>query len=102
SEYSVLWGDDRTEGRGQYADAGAQPPQRDLGTETHYDYGARAGIWRLARILDEAGVPATVSAAAVALELNPAVAGWMRERGHDLLGRGWRLTELGALSRDGL
>ena len=100
SEYSVLWGDDRNDGWGDYAAAGAQPPQRDLGTETHYDYGGRAGVWRLARILDDAGVPATVSAAAVALELNPAVAEWMRERGHDLLGHGWRWTEAWMLSQD--
>jgi peptidoglycan/xylan/chitin deacetylase (PgdA/CDA1 family) len=99
SEYSVLWGDDRNDGWGEYAQAGVEPPQRDLGTETHYDYGARAGIWRLARIIDEADVPATVSAAAVALELNPSVAAWMRDRGHDLLGHGWRWTELWTLSR---
>jgi peptidoglycan/xylan/chitin deacetylase (PgdA/CDA1 family) len=100
SEYSVLWGDDRNDGWGEYADAGVQPPQRDLGTETHYDYGSRAGVWRLARILDGAGVPVTVSAAAVALELNAAVGEWMRERGHDLLGHGWRWTEPWTLSRD--
>jgi peptidoglycan/xylan/chitin deacetylase (PgdA/CDA1 family) len=100
SEYSVLWGDGRNDGWGEYADAGVQPPQRDLGTETHYDYGSRAGVWRLARILDDADVPATVSAAAVALELNPAVAEWMRERGHDLLGHGWRWTEPWTVSRD--
>ena len=93
SEYSVLWGDDRNDGWGEYADPGVQPPQRDPGTESHYEYGSRAGVWRLARIFDAAGVPVTVSAAAVALELNPAVAEWMRERGHDLLGHGWRWTE---------
>jgi len=100
SEYSVLWGDDRNDGWGEYAEAGVQPPRRDLGTETHYDYGSRAGVWRLARILDQANVPVTVSAAAVALELNPAVAEWIRERGHDVLGHGWRWIEPWRLSRD--
>lgn len=100
SEYSVLWGDDRNDGWGEYADPGVQPPQRDKGTESHYEYGSRAGVWRLARILDAAGVPVTVSATAVALELNPAVAAWMREQGHDLLGHGWRWTELWTLSRE--
>ena len=90
SEYSVLWGDDRNDGWGEYADPGVQPPHRDPGTESHYEYGSRAGVWRLARIFDAADVPVTVSAAAVALELNPGVAGWMRERGHDLMGHGWR------------
>jgi peptidoglycan/xylan/chitin deacetylase (PgdA/CDA1 family) len=100
SEYSVRWGDDRNDGWGEYAEPGVQPPLRDLGAETHYDYGSRAGVWRLARILDDAGVPVTVSATAVALELNPAVAEWMREREHDLLGHGRRWTELWRLSRD--
>ena len=93
SEYSVLWGDDRNDGWGEYPEPGVQPPQRDRGTESHYEYGSRAGVWRLARIYDEAGVPVTVSASAVALELNPAVAAWMRERDHDLLGHGWRWIE---------
>jgi peptidoglycan/xylan/chitin deacetylase (PgdA/CDA1 family) len=100
SEYSVLWGDDRNDGWGEYAEPGVQPPQRDRGTESHYEYGSRAGVWRLARIFDEFGVPVTVSAAAVALELNPAVAEWMREHGHDVLGHGWRWIEHWTLSRD--
>ena len=100
SEYSVLWGDDRNDGWGEYADAGVPPPQRDLGTESHDEYGSRTGVWRLARMFDELGVPVTVSAAAVALELNAEVAGWMRERDHDLLGHGWRWTEAWRLSRD--
>jgi peptidoglycan/xylan/chitin deacetylase (PgdA/CDA1 family) len=100
SEYSVLWGDDRNDGWGEYADPGVQPPQRDKGTEAHYEYGSRAGIWRLARIVDAAGIPVTVSATATALELNPAVAEWMREREHDLLGHGWRWIEMWTLSRD--
>ena len=54
----------------------------------------------LARIVDEAGIPVTVLAAAVALELNPAVAAWMRERDHDLLGHGWRWIESWRLSRE--
>jgi len=100
AEYSVLAGDDRNDGWGEYPDAGPQPPRRDLGTETHYEYGSRAGVWRLARIYDAFAVPVTVSACAVALELNPEVAAWMRERGHDLLGHGWRWTEPWTQSRD--
>ena len=100
SEYSVLWGDDRNDGWGEYPAPGVEPPQRDRGTEAHYEYGSRAGVWRLARIFDEAGVPVTVSAVAVALELNPPVAEWMREHDHDLLGHGWRWIELWTLSRD--
>jgi peptidoglycan/xylan/chitin deacetylase (PgdA/CDA1 family) len=99
SEYSVMWGDDRNDGWGEYADPGVQPPQRDPGTESHYEYGSRAGVWRLARIFDQAAVPVTVSGTAVALELNPAVAEWMRRRDHDLMGHGWRWTEAWTLNR---
>ena len=101
SEYSVIWGDDRNDGWGEYAEPGVQPPQRDPGTESHYEYGSRAGVWRLARIFDDAGVPVTVSGTAVALELNPAVAAWMLERGHDLMGHGWRWTEPWTYDRAG-
>jgi peptidoglycan/xylan/chitin deacetylase (PgdA/CDA1 family) len=100
SEYSVRWGDDRNDGWGEYAEPGVDPPGLDLGTESHYDYGSRAGVWRLARIFDEAEIPVTVSAAAVALELNPAVAEWMRLHDHDLLGHGWRWIEPWRLTRD--
>jgi peptidoglycan/xylan/chitin deacetylase (PgdA/CDA1 family) len=100
SEYSVAWGDDRNDGWGEYAEPGIDPPQRDYGTESHYEYGSRAGVWRLARIFDTAGVPVTVSCAAAALELNPAVADWMKERGHDVLGHGWRWTEPWTMSPD--
>jgi peptidoglycan/xylan/chitin deacetylase (PgdA/CDA1 family) len=93
SEYSVLWGDGRNDGWGEQPDPGVLPPQRDRGTESHYDYGSRAGVWRLARIFDAAGVPVTISAAAVALELNPPVVDWIRRRGHDVLGHGWRWLE---------
>jgi peptidoglycan/xylan/chitin deacetylase (PgdA/CDA1 family) len=100
SEYSVLWGDDRNDGWGEYAAPGVQPPQRDPGTEAHYEYGSRVGVWRLARIFGEHGIPVTVSAAAAALELNPAVAAWMREHDHDLLGHGWRWNEVWGMSRE--
>lgn len=100
SESSVIWGDNRNEGWGEYPDPGVQPPQRDRGTEAHYEYGSRAGVWRLARIFDAARIPVTVSAAAVALELNPAVPAWMREHGHDLMGHGWRWIPLWGMTRD--
>ena len=58
SEYSVLWGDDRNDGWGEYAEPGIQPPQRDRGTEAHYEYGSRAGVWRLARIEERWALPA--------------------------------------------
>ena len=99
AEYSIPDGDARSDGWGEYADA-APAGIRDLGSETHYEYGRRAGIWRLARLVHGYGVEATVSAAAVALERNPEVAAWLRESGHDLLGHGWRWNEVFTLTRE--
>ncbi|MCJ8142177.1 polysaccharide deacetylase family protein [Ancylobacter sp. A5.8] len=91
--------DGRNDNWGEY-NIPERPPVRDLGTETHFEYGSRAGIWRIARLLDRTGIPITVSACAVALERNPAVARWMNARGHDLLGHGLRWTEIPTLSRE--
>src|SRR4029079_4179435 len=52
---SGMWGDDRNDGWGEYADPGVQPPQRDPGTESHYEYGSRAGAWRLGRLSRPSG-----------------------------------------------
>src|SRR5258705_10566626 len=47
--------------------------QRDLAVESMYEYGSRAGSWRLFRIFDDAGIPVTSFASAVALGRNPYV-----------------------------
>ncbi|HXH57310.1 hypothetical protein [Iamia sp.] len=94
SELSMVEGDGRNEGWGEYA-IEVPPPVRDLGTESHFEYGSRAGIWRLARIIDAAGAPVTVSATAVALARNPQVAAWILGQGHDVLGHGDYLVSPG-------
>jgi peptidoglycan/xylan/chitin deacetylase (PgdA/CDA1 family) len=65
------------------------PEIRDLGTETHMEYGSRVGIWRLCRMIDAFGIPATFNACALALERNPPLCEWLRERDHDILGHGY-------------
>lgn len=73
---------------------------RDLGTETHFEFGSRAGVWRLTRLFDRYDVPVTVSGTAVALAMNPELVGWIRERGHDVLGHGLRWSEYWTLPRN--
>lgn len=92
AEYSVPDGDGKSDGWGEYAYE-IPPPIRDLGSETHYEFGSRVGIWRLARIFDRYDIPVTIGVCAVALERNPAVAEWINERGHDVIGHGWRWLE---------
>jgi peptidoglycan/xylan/chitin deacetylase (PgdA/CDA1 family) len=99
AEYSLLDGDPINDTWGETSST--TPPQiRDMGTETHYEFGSRVGIWRIARILDEFGVAASVDAPALALERNPQVAQWLRDGPHDVIGHGWRWTEDSQLERD--
>jgi peptidoglycan/xylan/chitin deacetylase (PgdA/CDA1 family) len=74
--------------------------QRDLANESMFEYGSRAGVWRLLRIFDKHGVRATFFACAVALERNPAVGRAITARGHDVLAHGNRWEEHFLLDRE--
>lgn len=63
---------------------------RDLGAESMFEYGSRVGVWRLFRLLQEAGVPATIFGCAQALERNPQVAQAIRDNGWDVCAHGDR------------
>jgi peptidoglycan/xylan/chitin deacetylase (PgdA/CDA1 family) len=65
-----------------------------------YEYGARAGIWRLFRIFDASGVPVTFFAAAVALERNPEVAAKLARRHDEAAGHGYRWSNHYEMNRD--
>ncbi len=74
--------------------------QRDLAVESMYEYGSRAGIWRLFRVFDAAEVPVTFFAAAVALERNPEVAKKLAGRGDEAAGHGFRWSNHYEMTRD--
>jgi peptidoglycan/xylan/chitin deacetylase (PgdA/CDA1 family) len=73
---------------------------RDLCVESVYEYGARAGIWRLFRIFDAAGIPVTFFAAAVALARNPSVGEKLAARGDEVAAHGFRWTNGFEMTRD--
>jgi peptidoglycan/xylan/chitin deacetylase (PgdA/CDA1 family) len=73
---------------------------RDLCVESVYEYGSRAGIWRLFRIFDGAGIPVTFFAAAVALERNPAVGDKLRRREDEAAAHGYRWSNGFEMSQD--
>ena len=58
-----------------------------------FEYGARAGFWRLHRLFLERGLPYTVFACAQAIERNPPAAKAIREAGLDVCCHGWRWIE---------
>jgi peptidoglycan/xylan/chitin deacetylase (PgdA/CDA1 family) len=99
SEANKLDGDPGNEGMTEVAYSMADD-YRDLGSESMYEYGSRAGIWRLLRLFDEYDVKATIYAAAVALERNPAVGEWIQRAGHEPCSHGWRWEEVWLLDRD--
>lgn len=98
SEHSFAMGDGHNEGMHEIPFH--VEGQRDLAKESFFEYGSRAGIWRLFRVFDRHEIPATVFGSAVALERNPAVADKMIERGDDLVGHGYRWIDHYEYSRD--
>jgi peptidoglycan/xylan/chitin deacetylase (PgdA/CDA1 family) len=58
--------------------------------ESHFEYGARAGWWRIMDLFDAYGVKATVSACGRAVERSPALARDAIRRGHEVSAHGWR------------
>lgn len=73
---------------------------RDLAAEGLFAYGARVGFWRLARLFDERGFPATMFACAQALERNPEIAAYIRESVHDVCCHGWRWVKHYLMTED--
>jgi allantoinase len=66
------------------------PGARHMSMEQIYEYGSRAGVWRLLRLFERHHVPVTVFGVAMALERNPAVVEAMLEAGHEIASHGWR------------
>ena len=63
---------------------------RHLSMESLYEYGARAGVWRVLRVFEDRRVPLTIFGVAMALARNPAVAEACVAAGHEIASHGWR------------
>lgn len=63
---------------------------RHMNMESVYEYGSRAGFWRLHRIFTQRGIPVTVYGIAMALERNPEAVAAMREAEWEIASHGWR------------
>jgi allantoinase len=70
---------------------GAQAyPMRHMSMESLYEYGSRAGLWRILRAFERCGLPLTVFAVATALRRNPEAAAAFRQLGHEVACHGLR------------
>lgn len=83
SEQAISRGDPVNEHVYDMIDVVAGVPNPTM--ESHFDYGPRAGYWRIVRVLEKYGATCTVNACAEALALSP----WL---GKDALARGYEIS----------
>ena len=70
---------------------GAQPVKgRHINMESLYEYGSRAGFWRLHKLFKEKNIPITVFGVGMALEKNPEVCNAIIEANYEVASHGWR------------
>ncbi|MCA1941563.1 MAG: allantoinase PuuE [Caenispirillum bisanense] len=74
--------------------------ERNIQVESMYEYGSRAGFWRLMRLFEGYRMPVTVYAVAMALERHPDAAAAMLEAGHEIASHGWRWIDYQKIPED--
>ncbi|MCE7028523.1 allantoinase PuuE [Jiella avicenniae] len=93
-ESSILDGDPASESLlSEIVGAQPWPGQRNLNMESLYEYGARAGFWRLWRMFTEWDMPVTVYGVALALQRNPEAVDAMLEADWEIASHGLRWLE---------
>jgi putative urate catabolism protein len=100
-ENNVLHGDEASEAF--LTDVlGAQPWRglRHMNVESMFEYGSRAGFWRLWRIFTAQSIPATVFGVATALRRNPQIVAAMREAGWDIASHGLKWIDYRDFSQE--
>jgi len=73
AENNILHGDAGSETFLSEIVGAASYPDRHMSMESLYEYGSRAGFWRLHRLFNEFAMPVTVYGVAMALQRNPDV-----------------------------
>ena len=93
-ENNVLHGDGASEAfLSDVLGAKPWPGKRHPNIESMFEYGSRAGFWRLWRIFTERKLPVTVFGVATALQRNPEIVAAMNEAGWDIASHGLRWVE---------
>ncbi|HUQ27993.1 MAG TPA: allantoinase PuuE [Usitatibacter sp.] len=91
AENSVLHGDAGSEAfLSEIVGATSLKGARHMNMESLYEYGSRAGVWRILRLFRERNLPLTIFAVAMALERNRDAAAAFVEDGHEIASHGWR------------
>ncbi|MGL4280768.1 MAG: allantoinase PuuE [Albidovulum sp.] len=93
-ENSILHGDAASEAfLSDIAGAAMWPGQRHWNMESIYDYGARAGFWRLHRLFTGMAIPVTVYGVATALARSPEQVAAMKDAGWEIASHGLKWVE---------
>jgi putative urate catabolism protein len=89
-ENCVLHGDPASETFLSEIIGAAAFPMRHMSMESIYEYGSRAGLWRLLRMFEERKLPLTVFGVSMALQRNLEAVAAFRELGHEIACHGLR------------
>jgi OHCU decarboxylase len=93
-ENNILHGDAGSEAfLSDIAGAAPWPGQRHWNMESIYDYGARAGFWRLHRLFTGMDIPVTIYGVATALARNPEQVAAMKSAGWEIASHGLKWVE---------
>jgi putative urate catabolism protein len=91
AENAILHGDKASEAfLSEIVGAQTLEGVRHMSMESLYEYGSRAGVWRLLELFRRHGMPLTVFGVAMALERNPAAVEAFLKAGHEIASHGWR------------
>jgi len=63
---------------------------RHMSMESIYEYGSRAGLWRLLRLFEDRKLPLTIFGVSMALKRNPEAVAAFRQLGHEIACHGLR------------
>ncbi|UIN20995.1 allantoinase PuuE [Herbaspirillum frisingense] len=89
-ENCVLHGDPASEQFLSEIVGAAAYPARHMSMESIYEYGSRAGVWRILREFEKRGLPMTIFGVAMALQRSPDVTQAFQELGHEIACHGLR------------
>jgi OHCU decarboxylase len=93
-ENNILHGDQGSEAfLSDIAGAAPWPNQRHANMESLYDYGARAGFWRLHRLFTTLNIPVTIYGVATALARNPEQVAAMKSAGWEIASHGLKWVD---------
>lgn len=100
-ENNILHGDRASEAfLSEIVGAAPWPGQRHMSMESIYEYGSRAGFWRLWRLFTERGMPVTVYGVATALMRNPEAVAAMQQAEWEIASHGLKWIDYRDFSSD--